>query len=258
MRRRTFVQNGVVTALGFGVLRKLEALGGTAVGHSIPELFSAGVHVASALDDPFAALRNEYFLFHLSRNPVTSTYLGGDAYDASLRNVNSRLRDYSHAALMTELRYYTDTRLALSKINPRTLTAAESVDHAVMDAQLGFLIHQLRNAYEQKSLDSYVAEPFRGIDWQIQQMTDAGSGLLGTEAEWQQVVNRTLTTPGYLGVARANLLAGKKAGNMPDKRMVQRDGIDGSKANAEYFRKTLPATARGFIGKRAFGQQMLS
>src|SRR6202008_3446449 len=203
MRRRTFVQNGVVTALGFGVLRKLEALGGTAVGHTIPELFSAGVHVASALDNPFAALRNEYFLFHLSRNPVTSTYLGGDAYDAPLRDINSRLRDYSHAALMTELRYYTDTRLALSKINPRTLSPAEAVDHAVMDAQLGFLTHQLRSAYEQKSLDTYVAEPFRGIDWQIQQMTDAGSGLLGTEEEWELVIRRLDAVPGYVQAAEA-------------------------------------------------------
>src|SRR5205823_12646054 len=148
----------------------------------------------SSVADDFVRLRNSYFLFHLQHKPVTSTYLGGDAYDASLRDVNSRLRDYSHAGLMAELRYYTDTRKALSAINPRTLSASESIDHAVMDAQLGFLIHQLQSGYEQKSLDSYVAEPFRGIDWQIQQMTDSGKGLLGTEAEWQQVVNRALAT----------------------------------------------------------------
>jgi uncharacterized protein (DUF885 family) len=258
MKRRAFVQNGVFSAFGFAVLRKFELLQGSAIEREMPELLGITAKVADGAADDFTRLRNEYFLFQLARNPVTSTYLGGDAYDLSLRDTNSRFRDYSRSALMSELRYYTDTRQALSKINARTLSAAESVDRAVMDAQLGFLIHQLSSGYEQKSLDSYVAEPFRGIDWQIQQMTDAGNGLLGTEAGWQQVVNRALATPTYLNVARTNLLAGKKSGNMPDKRMVERDGINGSKANAEYFRKTLPDTARGFIGGRAFGRQMLA
>jgi len=257
MKRRTFVQRGVVGAVGFGVLRKLEALKVSSLGQRVSEPLGPGGEIAVESANDFTTLRDRYFLFQLARNPVTSTYLGGDAYDPSLRDINSRLRDYSRAALMSELRYYTDTRNTLSRINPRTLSAAESVDRALMDAQLEFLIHQLGSSYEQRSLDSYVADPFRGIDWQIQQMTDGGRGLLGTEVEWQQVVNRALATPRYLEAARTNLLAGKRAGNMPDKRMVQRDGIDGSKANAEYFRKTLPETARGFIGRRAFGGQML-
>jgi uncharacterized protein (DUF885 family) len=206
----------------------------------------------------FASLRDRYFLYQLDRNPVTSTYLGGDAYDASLRNINSKLRDYSPATLDAELRYYTDTRRALSAIDQSTLTAVEAVDYPVMDAQLGFLIHQLSGRYQEKAIDSYVAEPFRGIDWQIQAMTDAGGGLLGTEEEWRQVLSRTLATSAYLDVARANLLAGKRSGNIPDKRMVQRDGIDGSTANAQYFRATLQGTAGGFIGARAFGPEMIS
>jgi uncharacterized protein (DUF885 family) len=244
MRRRAFVQKAVLGGLGFGVLRNLEACASRAIG--------------TEAADTFAALRDRYFLFQLKKNPVTSTYLGGDAYDPSLRDTNSRLRDYNPTALEQELRYYSDVRTALSAIDRRTLTPVEEVDRAVMDAQLAFLVHQLSSRYQEKALDTYVAEPFRGIDWQIQQMTDAGKGLLGTEEEWQQIVNRTLATPAYLDVARANLLAGKKSGNMPDKRMVQRDGINGSTANAEYFRTTLPATARGFIGGRAFGQQMLA
>ncbi|MDQ6689137.1 MAG: DUF885 domain-containing protein [Gemmatimonadota bacterium] len=244
MQRRTFVQKAVLSGLGFGVLRNLEACA--------PSALNTGAA------DSFASLRDGYFLFQLGRNPVTSTYLGGDAYDASLREINSKLRDYRPAALDEELRYYSGVRRALSTINPAALTATETVDRPVMDAQLGFLIHQLSSGYQQKSLDSYVAEPFRGVDWQIQQMTDAGNGLLGTEEEWQQVVNRSLATPAYLEVARANLLAGKRSGNMPDKRMVRRDGINGSTANAEYFRTTLPATARGFIGGREFRQQMTS
>ena len=243
MKRRTFVQRAVFAGLGFGALRNVTAC--------------APVMTGGVAPNSFTALRDRYFLFHLQRNPVTSTYLGGDAYDASLSDINSRLRDYSPAALQDELRFYTDSRRALAAIPAQSLSAVEAVDRAVMDAQLGFLIHQISSAYQQKSLDSYVAEPFRGIDWQIQQMTDAGSGLLGTEDEWQKVVNRALATPAYLDAARANLLAGKQSGNIPDKRMVQRDGINGSKANAEYFRTTLAATARGFIGTRPFAQQML-
>ncbi len=243
MKRRTFVQRAVLGGLGFGALRNLEACATAGVG--------------STPTDSFTALRDRYFLFQLQRNPVTSTYLGGDAYDASLRDINSRLRDYSPTALADELRYYTDVRRTLSGM-PAVQSAVESVDRALMDAQLGFLIHQLSTHYEQKAVDTYVAEPFRGIDWQIQQMLDAGNGLLGTEAEWQQVVNRALATPAFLAVAKANLLAGKQSGNTPDKRMVQRDGINGSKANAEYFRTTLPTTARGYIGNRSFGSAMLA
>jgi uncharacterized protein (DUF885 family) len=212
---------------------------------------------AGGATDSFTALRDRYFLFQLERNPVTSTYLGGDAYDPSLSDINSRLRDYRKSSLADELRYYTDARRRLSAIPPSTLTPGESVDWRVMDAQLGFLIHQLSSRYEEKALDSYVAEPFRGIDWQIQQMTDAGNGLLGTEDEWQKVVNRAAAVPAYLEVARANLLAGKGAGNMPDKRMVQRDGIDGSKSNSDYFSTTLPATAARLIGGRSFDTRMV-
>jgi hypothetical protein len=77
------------------------------------------------------------------------------------------------------------------------------------------------------------ARPFRGIDWQIQQMTDAGGGMLGTEEEWARVIARLDAVPGYVDAARANLLAGKAAGNMPDWRMVERDGVGGSRSNAE-------------------------
>jgi len=244
MKRRVFVQRAVLGGLGLGALRNLEAC--------------APAMSSTPAGGSFAALRDRYFVYQLLRNPVTSTYLGGDAYDASLRDINSRLRDYRAESLESELRFYTETRRALAAIAPESLSAVEAIDQAVMDAQLGFLIHQLSSHYQQKAVDTYVAEPFRGIDWQIQQMTDAGGEMLGTQAEWQQVINRALAVPAYLDVARANLLAGKSAGNIPDKRMVQRDGIGGSKANAEYFRVTLPSTARGFLGGRSFAADTLA
>src|SRR4029079_12057588 len=58
--------------------------------------------------------------------------------------------------------------------------------------------------------------------------------------------------------AKANLLAGKTAGRIPDRRMVQRDGIDGSRANAQYFRVTLPKTAQQFIVSRPFSAAMMT
>jgi uncharacterized protein (DUF885 family) len=63
--------------------------------------------------------------------------------------------------------------------------------------------------------------------------------------------------PAYVDAARANLAAGKRAGNAPDRRMVERDGIGGSRANADYFRATLPKTAAGFLGARPFAGALL-
>ena len=78
----------------------------------------------------------------------------------------------------------------------------------------------------------------------MQQMQDAGNGLRGTEAEWKHLVTRVEAIPGYLDHARANLLAGRAAGNVPDWRMVQRNGIESSAASVEYFRRTLPGDRR--------------
>jgi len=127
-----------------------------------------------------------------------------------------------------------------------------------MDAQLKFLIRLIgERKYHQRAVDTYTTEPFRGIDWQMQQMQDLGNGLRGTEAEWALVVSRVAAIPAYLDRARANLLAGKQAGNVPDWRMVQRNGVESSVASVEYFRRTLADTASGFVGNRPFGQTLM-
>jgi uncharacterized protein (DUF885 family) len=233
---------GTQAALAFGVLPNLE-----------------GIEAAAQGQAGFGALRNRYFVRVLALNPVTATYLGGDAYSPTLRAVNGRLRDYRPAALAAERAFYRETKRAWSAIRPASLTPAERIDHAVMGAQLDFILHQLDDLrYHERSVDTYVAEPFRGIDWQIQQMTDAGSGLLGTAAEWDLVGARLQAVPGYLGAAQTNLRAGKAAGNLPDWRMVERDGINGSRSNAEYFRATLPALAAKFMGGRPFAAAALA
>ncbi|HEX8431132.1 MAG TPA: DUF885 family protein, partial [Longimicrobium sp.] len=185
MDRRLFVTRSAQAALAFGILPQLEACASLAAGTAQPGA------------SPFGALRDRYFVRVLELNPVTATFLGGDAYTPTLATINSRLRDYRPTALAAERAFYRDTRAALSAIAPATLTAQERIDHAVMGAQLDFILHQLEELrYHQRSVDTYVAEPFRGIDWQIQQMTDAGGGLLGTAAEWELVVARLQAVPG--------------------------------------------------------------
>ena len=251
MNRRRFVKQAGVTAAAFGILRDIEACA--------PPPAPAPPPKPVIIPGTFAELRDRYFLYHLQKNPVTSTYLGGDGYHPSLADSNARLRDYREAAIADELKEYRSLRASIEAIPAASLTGAEIPDQQYMMAQLDFLIHQMGDLrYYQRALDTYVAEPFRGVDWQIQQMPDAGTGLLGSEADWQQVVTRSLAIPTYLETAKTNLLAGKKGGRIPDKRMVQRDGINGSRANAEYFRVTLPKTAQQFIGSRPFSATMMT
>jgi uncharacterized protein (DUF885 family) len=238
VNRRTFLHRASVAAAGFGVLRALPACR--------PQGTDA--------DRAFADLRERYFVRHLELNPVTSTYLGGDGYSDTLSGINGRLRDYSPSALDTEIRFYRDIRDGIRGVDLATLSPPARVDHQLLEAQLEYLIRYIDpRRYHQRAVDSYVAEPFRGVDWQIQQMRAYDGELLGTEDEWELVVARTMAVPAYLEVARDNLLDGKRDGVVADRRMIQRDGIAGSRANAEYFRTTLPSTARGFLGERSFG-----
>ena len=202
----------------------------------------------------FEALRDRFFIRHLLFNPVTATYLGADGYSDVLQSTNGALKDYSEAALARELAFYRESHQELQALAPESLPPNHRVDHRVMDAQLKFLIRLIGDRqYHQRAVDTYTTEPFRGIDWQMQQMQDAGDGLRGTEAEWTRLVTRVEAIPAYLDNARANLLAGKQAGNVPDWRMVQRNGIASSVASVEYFRRTLGENASGFIGNRPFG-----
>lgn len=210
-------------------------------------------------DADFTALRDRYFLRHLELNPVTSTYLGGDGYSGQLADINGKLRDYSAAALEGELAFYREITDALKAIDPAALSPALRIDFHLMGAQLTFVLREIgERRYYQRAVDTYINEPFRGVDWQIQQMQDLGGGQLGTEQEWNLVIARVGAIPQYLETARANLLAGKQGGNLPDRRMVQRDGVAGSKANADYFRNVLVKMAGGYLGNRPFASGVLS
>lgn len=243
MHRRRFLEHSAQTAAAFGVLRQLTGC------RPAPD---------SVRGTPFAALRERYFVRALELYPTTATYLGGDGYAPSLAGINGQLRDYRAPAIDAEVRGYRDLQRELGAIDPTGLSTAEQIDHGVLTSQLAFLVHQLaERRYFERSVDTYVAEPFRGVDWQIQQMTAQAGERLGTEREWTLVVERVAAVPAFLDAARANLLAGKLAGNIPDRRMVRTDGVDGSAANVRYFRTTLTETARGFLGDRPFARATL-
>lgn len=219
-----------------------------------------GIEVENrAAVERFEALRDRFFIRHLLFNPVTSTYLGADGYTDVLQSANGALKDYSEAALGRELAFYRESHQELLTTPRETLPPDLQVDHRIMDAQLKFLIRLIgERKYHQRAVDTYTTEPFRAIDWQLQQMADLGNGLRGTHSEWEHVVRRVESIGAYLGHARANLLAGTATGNIPDWRMVQRNGIEPSHASSEYFRHTLPNIAAGYIGDRTFAQAMVS
>jgi len=244
MDRRSFVQAGIAVAAGT---------------IAVPFLDACRLEERRDLaDQAFVRLRDGYFRRQLTLNPVTSTYLGGDGWDAALEPLGGRLRDFSAAALNTEANEYRELERSHASIDPLLLSAQRRVDHTVMATQVAFLRWQLERRYHERAVDTYVAEPFRGVDWQLQQMQSLAKGMLGAETEWRRVVERISAIPGYLNVARANIQAGKRSGNVPDRRMVQRDGIAGSRANAAYFRTTLPALAKTYLGDRAFAGNMLA
>ena len=225
--------------------------GGCAIGYGVE------VENRTAVEK-FQALRDRFFVRHLLFNPVTATYLGADGYSDVLQSTNAALKDYSEAALARELGLYREIQQELQGIARETLPPHLQVDHRVMDAQLKFLVRLIgERKYHQRAVDTYTAEPFRGIDWQMQQMQDLGNGLRGTEAEWKHVISRVEGIPAYLGHAQTNLLTGTQAGNVPDWRMVQRNGIASSLASVEYFRRTLPDIAAAHIGNRPFAQTLM-
>jgi len=248
MERRLFIRHTAAAAASVGILKLVVACRPT-----------GDAPAASPADRSLGDLRDRFFLRSLELYPTTASYLGGDGYSASLAAINGTLRDPSPAGVNAEVEFYRGIKGDLGKVDRAALSPDRRVDHDLLGAQLDFMLHQLADLrYQERAIDTYVAEPFRGVDWQIQQMQDAGGGKLGTEEEWDLVLRRVGAVPGFLEGARAQLQAGIASGNVPDWRMVERDGIKGSASNAEYFRKTLLATATPFVGDRPFAPQLLT
>lgn len=248
MLRRRFLVGAARTAATFGILRHV---GGCRDAGPVP---GNAVSPGSA----FTSLRRRYFVRTLQLYPVTSTYLGGDGYSSALAGTNGALRDWGPDALKSEAAFYREIERARQAIDPGRLEPADRIDHAVLGAQIGFVLRQLEERrHHERAIDTYVAEPFRGVDWHLQQMEVGPDGQLGNEAEWNLAVDRLHAIPAYLETARANLLRGKQEGNLPDRRLVQYDGIAGSRADEQFFRAILPQMAVGYLGRRPFAPAMV-
>jgi uncharacterized protein (DUF885 family) len=199
---------------------------------------------AAAGDQALQALARAYAVEFLRRNPTVNTYLGGAGLDASLREVDGRLRDHAIAALEEEDRWLTSELAAFRKLDPRTLSANLAIDREVALAQIRFLLHQHQvRRYQERALDTYTDEPFRAIDWQVQGMTATGPDTYGTSEEWTLLALRLSSIPRYLQVARAELEAGLAHGNTPDLRMLVHNGLETTDADATFFETTLPRLA---------------
>jgi uncharacterized protein (DUF885 family) len=195
-------------------------------------------------DAPYKRLEAQYVREFLKRHPVVSTYLGGSGLYPELARTDGMLRDWSPAALAEEARVYRGVRDGLERLDPSKLTPARRIDRDVALHQIDFMLHQYEDRkHWQRSLDTYVNEAFRGIDWYAQGMTDQKRGRYGSAAEWATVTARVAAIPAYLQRAQANLEAGLAAGNTPDFRMVERDGLAASEENALYFETVLPQMA---------------
>src|SRR3989449_11312619 len=132
-------------------------------------------------------LRERYFVGFLKRNPVTATYLGGgDGYSAELADVSASLPDVSKRGRAEEIAFYRSIFADLEKIDAATLSPDDAINREGVKVQIRFILHLLVDLrYDQRSRDTYMVAPFRGVDWQIQQMSQLQAGGRGTDVEWK-------------------------------------------------------------------------
>jgi uncharacterized protein (DUF885 family) len=200
---------------------------------------------AASGDKTLGPILHNYVVEFLRRNPTTNTYLGGAGFDLQLREVDRTLRDYSATALAEEDQWLETTKGLLNTVPPATLSPNAAIDRELALAQIAFMLreHQIRR-YQERALDTYMLEPFRAIDWQLQGLSSlpgAGPDAYGSDEEWQQVIARVKAIPAFLDAAAAQLASGVANQNVPDRRMIRRDGIGTAESTAKYFAKTLPS-----------------
>ncbi len=208
----------------------------------------APASVPANADGQFASLEREYVIFSMAQFPVVATYLGGSAFDPALAEVDGKLRDYSAPSLQQEDAKLAQFKSRFQALDRASLSARRQIDRDVAVAQIEFLLHQhqvLR--HQERALDSFVDEPFRGVDFQIQGMTSTGASTYGSDAEWERVIARTSAVASYLASAEKQLDAGIASSNTPDWRVLLQFGLQGTLADAEYFAKTLPDLAAANI-----------
>lgn len=192
-------------------------------------------------DQAFKKVHDEYVVEFLRRNPTVNTYLGGAGLDPKLRDVDGSLRDHSAKALQEEDSWLANSKQSIEGVNAASLSPAQRINRDVALAQISFLLHQHQERrYQERALDTFTDEPFRAVDWQLQGMSQTGEKTYGNAEEWTLVAKRVAAIPAFLKVAQDQLNAGITSRNTPDWRMLIRNGIDTSEADAKYFEETLP------------------
>src|ERR1041384_6601604 len=167
-------------------------------------------------DDALKKTLNAYVVEFLRRNPTVNTYLGGAGLDPSLNDVDGTLRDYSAAALDQEDKWLSDAQKAIEGTDANALSVNVRIDRDVALAQIRFQLHQHQvRRYQERALDTFVGEPFRALDWQLQGMTQTGDKKYGSADEWALVVKRVAAIPKFLTIAQIQLLTGVKSNNTP-------------------------------------------
>ncbi|MEK7798331.1 MAG: DUF885 family protein, partial [Acidobacteriota bacterium] len=181
------------------------------------------------------------------------------AYSPDLADINAALPDASPAGRAERTAFYRSVLADLDRVDSGSLSPDDAIDREVVRAQVRFLLHMLEDLrHDQKSIDTYTVAPFRGVDWQIQQMTGLPGGGLGSAQEWDRVVRRVRAVPAYLRAVQESLREGIAAGNVPDYRLVQYDGIETAGGNAAYFADTLPGQAAGHLQGQAHRDEVLA
>jgi uncharacterized protein (DUF885 family) len=207
----------------------------------------------------WSAVRERYFIGFLERDPVTCTYLGGDGYSPDLVGAAGRLPDVTPEGRAEAAAFYRGVLADLERVDEGALSPDDRIDREVVREQIRFLLHLSEDLHlEQRSIDTYSVAPFRGVDWQIQQMSERRDGRRGSVQEWEAVSRRVGSVPAFLRAAEGNLKEGIRSGNLPDRRMVEYDGVDAARDNAVYFRATLPDLAGRSLEGLAGGDRILT
>jgi uncharacterized protein (DUF885 family) len=209
-------------------------------------IFSACVSNASSVtgaqvraEDAFSALEYSYVVYVMQQFPLIATYLGASAYDLQLLEVDGKLRDYSPPALTEEQGQLVRYRERFIALDTEHLSAQRRIDRSVALAQIEFLLHeQLVRHLQQRSLDTYLDEPVRGVEMQLRNMASIGNGAYGTAPQWQAMLARVRAIPAYLNVAEQQLSAGVAANNTADWRMLI-EGLKTAQVDANFFSRTL-------------------
>ncbi len=198
--RRFYLLLSAAVLLAAACNRQAAAPAGGGPAASASASASGGTSTAATRDargDAAARTRiTAYAVELLRRYPTVNTYLGGGGLDPSLRAVDGMLRDYSPAAVAREDEWLGTAQRDIQALDPATLSDAVRIDREVALAQIAFLLrqHQVRH-YQERSLDTYVAEPFRALDWQLQGMSQTGDATYGSADEWRAVISRVKAIP---------------------------------------------------------------